>query len=107
MANKIDTSVTPYRPVNGAGDSPKTREGEKAGVATSPQTNVAASDTVEVTDSARQMASLESVIANASVVDQGRVDAIRSQIASGSYTIAPQQVADGLLRMDQAIPAGS
>lgn len=107
MTNKIDPSVTPYRPLNGAGDSSKTREGDKAGLANPSQTAPAGSDTIEVTDSARQMASLESVIANASVVDQGRVDAIRSQIASGSYTIAPQQVADGLLRMDQAIPAGS
>ncbi len=107
MANKIDTSVPPYRPLNGAGDSSKTREGDKAGMATSSQTSATGGDTIKVTDSARQMASLESVIANASVVDQGRVDAIRGQIASGSYTIAPQQVADGLLRMDQAIPAGS
>jgi negative regulator of flagellin synthesis FlgM len=107
MPNKIDPSLTPYRPVNGTGDSSRARED----LATTPAAGHGAAggshDTVEVTGYARQMASLEAAIASASGIDEARVDAIRAQVANGTYAVQPQQVADGLLRMDQVVAAST
>lgn len=101
MPNKIDSSLNPYRPVKGAGDSPRAREDVSS---TANNANAAAGarqDTVELTGHARQMASLESAIASASGIDEARVEAIRTQVAAGTYTAQPQQIADGLVKMDQ------
>jgi negative regulator of flagellin synthesis FlgM len=102
MPNKIDSSLNSYRQVKGPADSNRTREqANRTTTANSP----AQTDTVAVTTNARQLASLESAIASASVEDTARVDAVRQQIADGTYQVDPKRVADSLLSMDQSLPS--
>ncbi|MDX9740396.1 MAG: flagellar biosynthesis anti-sigma factor FlgM [Gammaproteobacteria bacterium] len=64
-------------------------------------------DTVTLTGTAALMNRLHSDIAAAPVVDQQRVDAIRQQIAEGSYAIDPMRVAEKLLNMESTLFAAS
>lgn len=102
MSNKIDSSLTSYRQVKGPTDNTRTRQQTNG---TTTPNNAPAADTVAVTTNARQLASLEAAIAAAPVEDTARIDAVRQQIADGSYEVDPQRVADRLLSMDQSLPS--
>ncbi|MDD3650841.1 flagellar biosynthesis anti-sigma factor FlgM [Immundisolibacter sp.] len=58
-------------------------------------------DSVDLTDGARQMQDLQATVAGTPVVDADRVAALREAIANGSYRIDPQRIADGLLAQDR------
>lgn len=62
----------------------------------------AAADSVDLTDSARQLQDLQAAVAATPVVDNARVAALRDAIANGSYRIDAQRIADGLLAQDRA-----
>lgn len=64
-------------------------------------------DGVQITDGARQLASLEKAIAALPVVDQARVDAVSREVAEGRYAVQPQKIADRLIRMDQEFGAAA
>ncbi len=64
-------------------------------------------DGVQITDGARQLASLEKAIAALPVVDQARVDAVSREVAEGRYAVQPQKIADRLIRMDQEFAAAA
>lgn len=66
------------------------------------ETAQARADSVDLTDSARQLQDLQAAVAGTPVVDSSRVDALREAIANGSYKVDPQRVADGLLAQDRA-----
>jgi negative regulator of flagellin synthesis FlgM len=66
------------------------------------ETAQARADSVDLTDSARQLQDLQAAVAGTPVVDNSRVDALREAIANGSYKVDPQRVADGLLAQDRA-----
>lgn len=101
MPNKIDSTLSSYRQINSTTDRAKTGQ-NTARQSQGPR----ASDTVDVTASARELATLESAIRSASVEDTARVEAVRAQVADGSYQVDPQRVADNILGMDQALPTG-
>ena len=65
--------------------------------------NAPRTDTVEVTESARQLQSLEARIAASPDIDQARIDEVRSRIDSGSYEMSPERVADKMLSLDTAL----
>jgi negative regulator of flagellin synthesis FlgM len=69
---------------------------------TAPNAAPAPTDSVDLTDSARQLQDLQAAVAGTPVVDSGRVEALRDAIANGSYTVDPQRIADGLLAQDRA-----
>jgi len=102
MPNKIDSSLNSYRQIKGPADSNRAKEQSSR---TTNSSTPAATDTVAVTSNARQMASLESAIAAASVEDTARIDAVRQQIADGTYQVDPKRVADSILSMDQSLPS--
>lgn len=104
MANKIDSNTPPHLHVSGHGASGKARGDAVQPAGNAPAAPVSGGDTVNLTDSARQLAALEAAVASASEVDQARVDAIRARIDSGDYRVSPEQIADKLLRFDQALP---
>jgi negative regulator of flagellin synthesis FlgM len=60
-------------------------------------------DSVDLTDGARQMHDLQATVAATPVIDSHRVAALREAIANGSYRIDPQRIADGLLAQDRAV----
>lgn len=58
-------------------------------------------DQITLTESAQRLLVAAREAADASQVDQERVNAIRLSIAEGSYVIDPERIAAGLLKMDQ------
>ncbi len=76
----------------------RTQAGSRAPAAPLPATG----DSVDLTDGARRLQDLQSAVAATPAVDGARVAALREAIASGSYPIDPQRIADGLLAQDRA-----
>lgn len=60
-------------------------------------------DTVQLTDTAAKLAELQAEVSAANGVDIERVEAIRQQIADGSYEVDPDKIADALMAMEQEL----
>jgi negative regulator of flagellin synthesis FlgM len=58
---------------------------------------------VQITDQARQLAALERAVQDAPVVNEARVAAVRLAVEEGRYEVAPERIADKLLRMEQEL----
>ncbi len=97
-----------FRPADAAGtrrtDAAKPRA-EGGGTASSVGTPAGTSDTVNFTRSGMLMSKLEEVVQSSPVVDADRVRTIKDALASGSYEIDDQSVADSLLRFDRELLA--
>jgi negative regulator of flagellin synthesis FlgM len=97
MANKI--SGIDGRPVQVGGGAPVSRvrsstsEGAKSDSA-------GATSNIDVSDTARTLAALESHIGTLPVVNESRVDAVRRAVDDGRYHVDPQRVADKMLRFE-------
>lgn len=61
------------------------------------------SDRVSLTGEALRLKSLESELAERPVVDQQRVEAVRSAVENGTFEINPQRIADKLISLEQAL----
>ena len=55
---------------------------------------------IDVSDTARTLAALESHIGTLPVVNESRVDAVRRAVDDGRYHVDPQRVADKMLRFE-------
>jgi negative regulator of flagellin synthesis FlgM len=92
-----------FRPADTAG----ARRSEAAKAASSqaqPRKAAAFSaDAVSITPSALLMAKLGEVVRNAPVVDNERVAALKDAIASGTYQVDAQRVADRLLKLEREL----
>jgi flagellar biosynthesis anti-sigma factor FlgM len=74
--------------------------------ASGPQSSASAeAGTVKLTRSAVLLSRLADVVRNAPAADAGRVRAIKEKLASGSYRIDDQSIADQMIRMDRELPA--
>lgn len=103
----MTTKITGYQnhpvPVGAEKSVSKARDGaaslaaESAGKPASP---------VRITDQARQLAGLEQTLSTLPVVNEAKVAAIRAAIEDGSYQVAPERIADKLLRMERELGAG-
>ncbi len=91
------------RPAGVGGATPVARVRDTA-VAEGGDPGVPSAD-VRITDAARQMATLERLVAAAPVVSEARVAAVSEAIAQGRYRVDPEQVADRLLRADADLRA--
>ena len=98
--------------INGQGlrptDTAGTRRSEAAKPASEGQSRAATadaapSDTVNITQSGLLMSKLEELVQRAPVVDQARVAAIKDAIASGTYEIDDQRIADRLLKFERDV----
>jgi len=70
-----------------------------------PAGSVATSSPVQITDQARQLAALEQAVQSMPVVNEARVAEIRLAIEEGRYEVAPERIAEKLMRMDQDLRA--
>ena len=61
------------------------------------------SDAVTLTDTAAQLHKLEAAILAAPIVDTARVKDVKQAISSGQYQINPRQVAEKMLRFENAL----
>ena len=101
--------------INGQGlrptDTAGTRRSEAAKPAASQgqsraataDTAASTSDTVSITQSGLLMSKLEELVQRTPVVDQERVAAIKDAIASGTYEIDDQRIADRLLKFERDV----
>jgi negative regulator of flagellin synthesis FlgM len=62
---------------------------------------------VQITDTARHLASLERLVAGAPEVDQSRVSEISLAIERGLFQVQPEKIADQLLRLEQSLARAS
>ena len=60
-------------------------------------------DSVQLTDTAAKLAELQAEVAAADGVDLERVEAIRQQIADGSYAVDADRIADALMTMEKEL----
>lgn len=60
-------------------------------------------DRVSLTGTARQLQALENQVANQPVVDSQRVDAVRQAVASGTFNVDAERIADKVIDLEQAL----
>jgi negative regulator of flagellin synthesis FlgM len=58
---------------------------------------------VHITGTAQQLAVLEKQLKEMPAIDEARVSAIRLALEQGTYTVSPDNIADQLLQLDQAL----
>src|SRR6188768_4049861 len=97
MANKI--SGIDGRPVQVGGGAPVARARDATSEGKKAETTGSASN-IDVSDTARTRAALESHIGTLPVVNDSRLDAVRRAVDDGRYHVAPPRVADKMLRFE-------
>jgi negative regulator of flagellin synthesis FlgM len=97
MANKI--SGIDGRPVQVGGGAPVSRARDATSEGRKAETTGTVSN-IDVSDTARTLAALESHIGTLPVVNESRVDAVRRAMDEGRYHVDPQRVADKMLRFE-------
>jgi len=60
-------------------------------------------DEVRITSTAARLASLGQTLSALPAIDQGLVDRISQSLQNGTYTVAPQQIAGGLIQSERAL----
>jgi len=63
----------------------------------------ATSDRVSLTGEARQLQELEQQVRNEPVVDTQRVEAVRTAVENGTFTINPERIAEKMMSLEQAL----
>jgi negative regulator of flagellin synthesis FlgM len=63
----------------------------------------ATTDRISLTGEARQLQELEAQLASQPVVDSQRVEAVRSAVENGSFTINPQRIAEKMMSLEEAL----
>jgi negative regulator of flagellin synthesis FlgM len=100
--------------INGQGFRPTDTAGARRSEAAKPANGQAGSraeaadkpapaDTVSITQSGLLIAKLEALVQSTPVVDSERVAALKDAIASGSYEVDDQRVADRLLKFEREV----
>ena len=67
------------------------------------ETATGSSDRVSLTGEARQLREIETRLASAPVVDSQRVEAVRSAIDAGTFTVNPERIAEKMMSLEQAL----
>ena len=62
---------------------------------------------VQITDTARHLASLEKLLARSPEVDEAKVAEITLAIERGVFQVQPERIADRLLRLEQTLARAS
>lgn len=104
MASKIDNQ-TPLPSAVGP-PTPRTvaRSGGDAGDAAAQPSGADSSDSLKLSGEAAGLVSAQREIsAGAPNMDQAKIDALRSAIASGSYRINPQEIANRLIALERRL----
>jgi negative regulator of flagellin synthesis FlgM len=62
---------------------------------------------VQITDTARHLATLERLVTSGPVVDEAKVAEVSRAIERGLFEIHPEKIADQLLRLEQSLARAS
>jgi len=108
VSSKISGFNGSQTPSVGAGRSAdigvpqRPQEAGSSGTAASASNSGATHD-VQITGAARQLATLEQTLRDLPAVNETRVAQITNSIEQGTYTVHPQQIADKLIQLEQAL----
>ena len=91
------------RPVHSGTDKSVSRERDAGTSASKFAEASKAATPVRITDQARQLAALERAVQDAPVINEARVASIRLAVEEGRYEVAPERIADKLLRMEHEL----
>lgn len=106
MNTTISNNGLPKLPQTSVGQGNSAQAGAASSAGSTDATGgTAGVDKVNLTDSARalQQASRSS---DASPIDTAKVERIRQALASGTYQVNPERIADGMLSMEQQMAGG-
>lgn len=98
MTTKISGYQNPPVQVGSDKTVPRARDGAAGSANTAGP-----SSPVRITDQARQLAALEQAVQGMPVINEAKVAEIRLAIEEGRYEVAPERIAEKLLRMDQEL----
>ncbi len=90
-SRKADTSASKAAPTKGQPDAAEQQAANTGSNA----------DTVQLSDQAKEIASIQRALAQLPEIDEARVQEIRDQIQSGSYSVDVEALADKILADDQ------
>jgi len=98
----VTTKISGYQnpPVQVGTDKTVTGKRDGAAAATG---SAGPTSPVRITDQARQLAALEQAVQGVPVVNETKVAELRLAIEEGRYEVAPERIAERLLRMDQEL----
>lgn len=100
MSNKIGGIEQRPLPVSSSAPAPRVRDAvSQAGK------GAATPDDVMITETARELAALETRLAGLPAINDSRVAAVRRAIEEGRYQVDPQRVADKIVRMERDLAA--
>jgi negative regulator of flagellin synthesis FlgM len=91
------------RPVHNGADKTVSRERDAGTSASKSAEGSKAATPVRITEQARQLAALERAVHDTPVVNEARVASIRLALEEGRYEVAPERIADKLLRMEHEL----
>lgn len=63
----------------------------------------ASSDRVSLTSEAQKLRDLEAELASQPVVDRERVNAVRTAVETGTFTVNPERIAEKIVSLEQAL----
>jgi len=89
--------------LNTARNVSNTRENRDGAKAVETQSGAIATDKVSLTDTATQLQSLQQTLADAPVVNNDRVEALRAAIADGSYQVDATELAQSMINFETQI----
>ncbi|GMQ89057.1 MAG: hypothetical protein BMS9Abin09_0503 [Gammaproteobacteria bacterium] len=99
--NRIASLVTP---ASGQGAPVENQQKEHSNSTSADSGNTGnSSDRVSLTGEARQLQDLEARLASEPVVDSQRVEAVRSAVENGTYTVNPERIAEKLMSLEEAL----
>ena len=104
MSSKISGFNGSQAPSVGAGRSAqRPQEAGSSGTSSSSASGSGATQDVQITGAARTLATLEQTLRDLPAVNETRVAQITNSIEQGTYTVHPQQIADKLIQLEQAL----
>ena len=103
MSSKIGGVDSSQTAAIGAGRAVQRPQDAAAGGTQSSSTSSGSEENVQITGTARQLASLEQAVRDAPVVNTARVEQISTALAQGTYTINSQHIADQLVQSDKEL----
>jgi len=107
MPTKVDGAgsgtTTPVDSGQGVRRSQDSSVSDGASASATPPKTPTQVQTVSITDSARQLASLEQAVNAAPAVNTAKVARIGQAVDDGTYRIDPEHVADKLMQMEQSL----
>jgi len=89
---------------NKTSETKKVDKDAQGTAAAQSQNNPAATDSVHLTASARQLSELENRLEKIPEVDSNRVEAIKKAIANGEYKIDAERIATKLTNLESLLP---